>query len=84
MAVFSNEELRRLRQDLAQRIPEGATWTKAEVHDALQAVEDKFEQNGRSQLAQAIEQAAPGVFSATAKKYVVAAWMILTIEKELG
>lgn len=73
MATITAGELLTMRR----RAAEGAAtqgWTKAQVNAALQAIEDLMETTGRTAINNAIEGAAPGVFSGAQKRLLFAAY----------
>ena len=73
MAVFTAPELQLLRQTMARQFP--PTWTKAQVNAALQAIEDRLRLAAtQTTIANDIEAAAPGVFSAAQKSRLFGVW----------
>lgn len=82
MAILTTDQLAVLRRSAFPA--ENATWTKAEVNAALQAIEDYFETTARAGLGAAIEAAAPGRFSNARKKRLVAYWLLQKFDRENG
>ncbi len=74
MAALTDLEKAFLRRRMSSG---GATvnWTKPQVNDALQAIEDYIETTAKPGISAAIETAAPGVFSAAEKKLLVARYL---------
>jgi hypothetical protein len=86
MAVLTNAELETVRRQAARRAP--ATWTKAQINAALQAIEDAVQSTSnvgarslKTYLGNAIEAAAPGVFGAAAKDELFSLWQVLNIRR---
>jgi len=76
MATLDSDNLRELRSILARNTAT-QTWTKPQLNAALQAVEDQMASPGtRSAIGNAIEAAAPGVFTVPMKETVFAVWCI--------
>lgn len=73
MATITADELLTMRRRAAAATTT-QTWTKAQVGAALQALEDLMESSGRTAINNAIEGAAPGVFSGAQKRLLFAAF----------
>lgn len=87
MAVIATDDLTDLRHRLATAAGT-VTWTKVQVNAALQAIEDAMTgatNVGAHTVPQyiglAIEQAAPGVFSAGQKQTLFIAWSLLNARR---
>ena len=78
--ALSNTQLAELRRQMASA-SEIVPWKKAVINAALEAIEDWFEVN-RVVLAQAIEAAAPGMFTIPQKKRLVAFWLEQKFRRE--
>jgi hypothetical protein len=80
MAVLSPDELTKIRQECAKRVP--VNYTKAQLNAAVQAVEDWFETN-RSSLSAVINNAtSPLTLTAGQKRALVAFWLESKFRKE--
>lgn len=74
MAALTGPELLELRSLLC-RNSETQHWTKAQVGDALQAIEDRIRlQSTLTTIGNDIETAAPGVFTAQEKLTLFGIW----------
>jgi hypothetical protein len=83
MAVLSASELAELRSALTRNTTT-QTWTKAQVGAALQAIEDRVRLAGtQTTIANDIEAAAPGIFSAGQKTTLFGIWC-LSAARRLG
>lgn len=73
--AFSTDDLTRFRRWMADQVQASGPvhYTKADVHAALQAI-DTLVENNRSAINNAIESAAPGVFTAEEKLLLVKIW----------
>lgn len=80
-AVLTGEELAELRRQIVAGI---VNYTKIQVNAALQACEDYYEQTARVGFAQAMEAAAPGVFTNAQKKRIGAAFFRQKARREEG
>ena len=80
--ALSENELVELRQRMARATPI-VPWKKVAINAALQAIEDWFEAE-RASLGQAIEAAAPGMFSIAQKKKLVAYWLEQKFRREVA
>ena len=86
--ALTPKEQRRIRNGIEKVANEkgvSQTWSKAEVHAAVQAVEDRWDAAGTQiALSTDIEAAAPGVFTNPQKKHLAAFWLIMRGERERG
>lgn len=83
MATLTATQLLDLRHVMARNVTP-QTWTKAQLAAALQAVEDRLRLAGtQSTLANDIEAAAPGVFTAQQKQALFGVWCY-TAAQRLG
>jgi len=77
--ILTANELSELRQRVAQKAGEKGVsvhWLKAQVNAALQAIEDRWVAAAtQNALAADIEAAAPGVFTASEKRYLLRYWL---------
>jgi len=87
MATLTEAEKVILRQAAARKAAElgvPVTWVKAQIHDAGQAIEDVLSSSAvQTALNNAIEGAAPGLFSVAQKKWLVALVMELKHTRDL-
>ena len=74
MAVLTPPELDKFRQLLARDFP-NVTWVKADVNDAIQALEDWWETTGRPSAGAEMEAASPGKFTGVQKKALGKFWL---------
>lgn len=76
--AFTTDQQTRFRHWLADQVQDTGPvrWTKGEAHAALQAIDDLVESN-RAAINNAIESAAPGVFTADEKLLLIKAWAVL-------
>lgn len=81
MAVLNATQLTELRQ-ACSRSGIAINYTKAQVNAGLQAIEDYFENTARAGFGQAIEAAAPGVFTAAQKKQLGKFWLLQKAGRE--
>lgn len=70
MAMLTSPELGAIRRDLEDESI-AITYQKAQVNAAIQAIENSFETTCKAALNNAIETAAPGVFTAAQKRAMV-------------
>lgn len=78
MAVLTDAqkvETQRLLESLAQDRGYSIDYVKSSVSAAVQALEDEYETNVRTQFSTAIETAAPGIFTNPQKKVIGKAWL---------
>lgn len=77
MAVLTDDEKKQIRQNLADYAEKSATpitWTKPQVNQAAQVVEDDYNDLHKQELIDAIESALPGVFPIEIKRRIVRYW----------
>ena len=74
MPPLSIASLVRTRVEVAEAKLQRVTWTKAQIHVAIQAIDDWFS-GQRPAIASAIETASPGLFSPAEKRLLVIAWL---------
>jgi len=74
MATLTTAQRSAAREYLSRQI--NVNYTKAQFDAALQAVEDYFETTARAGLGQAIETAAPTVFSNAEKKAIAGYYLL--------
>ena len=78
MAVYTAQRLAKMRQAMSKLGT--ATYVKADVNVAVQAIEDLMQAQGRTAIFGAIETAAPGVFTNPQKARLFRVW----VERRFG
>lgn len=81
MATLPGGDLARIRRDLARELGEVA-WTKADVNDALQAIEDWWDLPAtKAALSAAIDAATAFTFSNPQKRVIGKLWLRSKFER---
>ena len=80
MAILTVQELRQIRNKMEKAGNSG--YTKPEINDAIQAIEDWYEAN-RSEISTAIDAATPFSFTNPQKKLLGAYWLGQKMGREL-
>lgn len=84
MAIITNQKLAKHRQLIA-KLTTFVTWTKPQINDSVQAVVDLLQSpSSRTAVNNAIEAAAPGVFTADQKKLIFSLAASEVFEQEQG
>ncbi len=82
MALYSAMRLAQMRQDMASLGT--VTFVKADVNVAVQSIEDLMLGAGKTALFNAIESAAPGVFTNAQKGRLFRVWVIRRFGQDRG
>lgn len=81
MATLTDAELHDISKELARRSPE-VTWSKADIHAAIQVVEDWYEDDKTTVSSQIDTATSVGLFTNAQKKLIGALFMALKAPKE--